>query len=68
MFTERTFDLVIEGIQEGEAVWFNKDMLGFYVPMPSGPYLEDNLLPNLQKFSDSDQFGILYTMSKMTDV
>jgi len=53
VFTGREFELEIE-IEEGEAVWFNHEMKGFYLPVPSGPYFQDTLLPQLSSFSDAD--------------
>ena len=41
------------------------DMLGFYIPIPSGPYLYEKILPNLASFSGADQYGILLVISKM---
>ena len=47
VFSQREFEIVIELESEDEAVWFNADMLGFYLPIPSGPYFEDRLLPKV---------------------
>ena len=64
VFSDRQFELDIE-LEEDEAVWFNSEMKGFYLPMPDGPYLQNKIIPKLEEFSDSDQFGILYLMEKM---
>ena len=64
VFAERSFELVIP-LAENEAVWFNADMLGFYLPIPSAPYFIEKLMPVLHSFSEADRFGILYVMTKM---
>ena len=46
VFSERSTDIMIE-IEEDEAVWFNMDMLGFFIPIPSGPYFYEKLIPKL---------------------
>lgn len=38
VFSVRQFELIIPDLAEDEAVWFNHDMQGFYLPIPSGPY------------------------------
>jgi len=63
VFSERSFELTIP-LADNEAVWFNADMLGFYLPIPSTPYLIDKLVPVLDRFSEADRFGILYVMKK----
>ena len=64
VFSERAIDIELD-VEDGEAVWFNMDMLGFYIPIPSAAYLNEKLLPNLSTFSGADQYGILLVISKM---
>ena len=66
VFSSREFELTID-LEDDEAVWFNHDMKGFYLPVPTGPYFQEALLPNIAKFSDADQFGVLYVMMKMVN-
>ena len=53
VFSERSVIIEIE-IGEDEAVWFNMDMLEFFIPIPSGPYFYDKLIPNISTFSGAD--------------
>ena len=64
VFSERSVIIEIE-IGEDEAVWFNMDMLEFFIPIPSGPYFYDKLIPNISTFSGADQYGMLLVMSKI---
>ena len=38
VFSSRDIEIAID-LEEGEAVWFNHEMFGFYLPVPSGPYV-----------------------------
>ena len=68
VFSSGQFEDLQLDLEEDEAVWFNKDMLGFYLPLPTPEYFQDKILPKISLFSDADQFGILFMVSKTFDL
>ena len=47
VFSTREFTFTLE-LEEGEAIWFNKDMIGFYLPMPTLQYIAEYIQPALK--------------------
>ena len=64
VFSGKVFTFNLE-LKEDEAVWFNKDSIGFYLAIPKMDYFINNLIPNITDFSDADQWSMLFTLTKM---
>ena len=54
VFSTGQFEELQLELEEDEAVWFNKDMLGFYLPLPTPEYFQEKILPKISLFSDAD--------------
>ena len=53
VFADRTFKIQLD-LEEDEAVWINKDMIGFFLPVYEPKYFVEKVVPQAMIFSAAD--------------
>ena len=61
VFADRTLKIQLD-LEEDEAVWINKDMIEFFLPVYEPVYFVEKVVPQAMIFSAADQYGILYSL------